>query len=320
LADAATHELIRCTFLLSFPKANSSTPPAIKPVVFNRAGSMYGTEDPDAKSNSDDPRSPGVPRTPGAERKSAKSYNSPSAKPGRTSRAIDEPESPLASIITQTDANGTPTGGHQSVDYPASPKAEAKTGGDIVKAGADGERGNGIAEVLCCCWQPQPHDDCASHGKKSSGDDDAAAAAGGGSSRANGGSYASGGSSASNGSARRGKSPSSSFGTFHYDDPAHPADKPILPPVAAQDKGKLCLVLDLDETLVHSSFRAVPNPDYIIPVKIEDVVHQVYVCKRPGVDEFMRRVGERYEIIIYTASLNKYVLSTFSLFFNFLYF
>ena len=54
-----------------------------------------------------------------------------------------------------------------------------------------------------------------------------------------------------------------------------------------------CLVLDLDETLVHSSFRAVPNPDYIIPVQIEDVVHHVYVCKRPGVDEYLRRCGER---------------------------
>ena len=55
----------------------------------------------------------------------------------------------------------------------------------------------------------------------------------------------------------------------------------------------MCLVLDLDETLVHSSFRAVPNPDYIIPVQIEDVVHHVYVCKRPGVDEYLRRCGER---------------------------
>ena len=269
---------------------------------------MYGTEDPESKSNAEDPRSPGVPRTPGAERKNVKTYNSPSAK--RSSRTTEEPESPLASIITQTDANGTPTSaGRLPVDYPSSPKAEAKAGGssDIVKAGADGERGNGIAEVLCCCWHPQQgHDE---HGQKApmakgTGDNDAAAAAGGGSSRASNGGY-SGGASASNGGARRGKSSSASFGTFHYDDPAHPADKPILPPVAAQDKGKLCLVLDLDETLVHSSFRAVPNPDYIIPVKIEDVVHQVYVCKRPGVDEFMRRVGERYEIIIYTASLNK---------------
>lgn len=69
--------------------------------------------------------------------------------------------------------------------------------------------------------------------------------------------------------------------------------------------GKKCLVLDLDETLVHSSFRPIPNPDFIVPVEIEDVVHKVYVLKRPGVDEFMKRMGEIYEIVIFTASLSK---------------
>ena len=70
--------------------------------------------------------------------------------------------------------------------------------------------------------------------------------------------------------------------------------------------GKKCLVLDLDETLVHSSFRAMPNADYVIPVRIDDVVHQVYVCKRPGVDEFLKRMAAAYEVVLYTASLNKY--------------
>jgi len=32
------------------------------------------------------------------------------------------------------------------------------------------------------------------------------------------------------------------------------------------------LVLDLDETLVHSSFKPVPNPDYVIPVEIDGKV------------------------------------------------
>jgi len=72
------------------------------------------------------------------------------------------------------------------------------------------------------------------------------------------------------------------------------------------DTGKKCLVLDLDETLVHSSFRAVPGADFVIPVQIEDVVHFVYVAKRPGVDEFLTEMAKHYEIVIYTASLNKY--------------
>ena len=80
----------------------------------------------------------------------------------------------------------------------------------------------------------------------------------------------------------------------------------LLGPQSSENVGKKCLVLDLDETLVHSSFQAVPNPDYIIPVNIDNVIHNVYVLKRPGVDEFMRRMAEDYEVVIFTASLSKY--------------
>jgi len=82
--------------------------------------------------------------------------------------------------------------------------------------------------------------------------------------------------------------------------------KLLLGPQHPDDRGQMCLVLDLDETLVHSSFKPTENPDYIIPVEIEGTVHKVYVCKRPGVDEFMRRMGEIFEIVVYTASLSKY--------------
>ncbi|KAJ0405366.1 hypothetical protein P43SY_000245 [Pythium insidiosum] len=82
--------------------------------------------------------------------------------------------------------------------------------------------------------------------------------------------------------------------------------KSVIPPQYPQDAGKKCLVLDLDETLVHSSFRPTQNPDYIIPVDIDGTVHQVYVCKRPGVDEFLIEMAKHYEIVVYTASLSKY--------------
>jgi RNA polymerase II subunit A small phosphatase-like protein len=36
------------------------------------------------------------------------------------------------------------------------------------------------------------------------------------------------------------------------------------------------------------------------------VVHFVYVAKRPGVDEFLTEMAKHYEIVVYTASLNKY--------------
>lgn len=80
----------------------------------------------------------------------------------------------------------------------------------------------------------------------------------------------------------------------------------LLGSIHPSDTGKKCLVLDLDETLVHSSFRAVEGADFVIPVKIEDVVHFVYVAKRPGVDDFLLEMSKHYEIVIYTASLNKY--------------
>lgn len=36
------------------------------------------------------------------------------------------------------------------------------------------------------------------------------------------------------------------------------------------------------------------------------MVHFVYVAKRPGVDDFLVAMARYYEIVIYTASLNKY--------------
>jgi RNA polymerase II subunit A small phosphatase-like protein len=80
----------------------------------------------------------------------------------------------------------------------------------------------------------------------------------------------------------------------------------LLPPVQHQDIHKKCMVIDLDETLVHSSFKPINNADFVVPVEIDGTVHQVYVLKRPYVDEFLQRMGELYECVLFTASLAKY--------------
>jgi RNA polymerase II subunit A small phosphatase-like protein len=49
------------------------------------------------------------------------------------------------------------------------------------------------------------------------------------------------------------------------------------------DFGKKTLVLDLDETLVHSSFKPIENPDIILPVEIEGSICNIYILVRPGV-------------------------------------
>ncbi|KAH8813251.1 HAD-like domain-containing protein [Xylogone sp. PMI_703] len=85
-----------------------------------------------------------------------------------------------------------------------------------------------------------------------------------------------------------------------------PKQQYLLPPIAPRFRGRKCLVLDLDETLVHSSFKILHQADFTIPVEIEGQYHNVYVIKRPGVDQFMKRVGELYEVVVFTASVSKY--------------
>ena len=43
----------------------------------------------------------------------------------------------------------------------------------------------------------------------------------------------------------------------------------------------------------------------MVPVEIEYNWHNVYVIKRPGVDNFLKKMGEIYEVVVFTASLSK---------------
>jgi RNA polymerase II subunit A small phosphatase-like protein len=57
-------------------------------------------------------------------------------------------------------------------------------------------------------------------------------------------------------------------------------------------------VLDLDETLAHSSFQLVQDVDFVIPVMVDSTVHSIYVAKWPHVNQFLRDMAQHYEIVV----------------------
>eukprot|EP01006_Ploeotia_vitrea_P012342 TRINITY_DN32752_c0_g1_i1.p1 TRINITY_DN32752_c0_g1~~TRINITY_DN32752_c0_g1_i1.p1 ORF type:complete len:465 (-),score=13.01 TRINITY_DN32752_c0_g1_i1:605-1999(-) len=81
---------------------------------------------------------------------------------------------------------------------------------------------------------------------------------------------------------------------------------PLLPPKDRVFGQKNTLVLDLDETLVHSAFKPITLVDMLIDIKLDGQMHTVYVRKRPYVEEFLARMCELYEVVILTASLEVY--------------
>jgi RNA polymerase II subunit A small phosphatase-like protein len=78
----------------------------------------------------------------------------------------------------------------------------------------------------------------------------------------------------------------------------------LLPP--EKDLKKKTLVLDLDETLVHSSLQPLPEFDLKINVQLGEAFVDIFVLVRPGTCEFLQKVSEMYEVVIFTASLRAY--------------
>lgn len=86
----------------------------------------------------------------------------------------------------------------------------------------------------------------------------------------------------------------------------------LLPLLKPEHRDKNTLVLDLDETLVHSSSsRASHNPDSGHDIKLPLILDdgqrcEVFVKLRPFVHDFLRSVGEMFEVVVFTASVSKY--------------
>ncbi|MCO5601083.1 hypothetical protein L7F22_055202 [Adiantum nelumboides] len=81
---------------------------------------------------------------------------------------------------------------------------------------------------------------------------------------------------------------------------------PVLLPRQTRRCPLITLVLDLDETLVHSTLEQCDDADFTFPVNFNYQEYTVYVRRRPHLQTFMERVSQLFEIIIFTASQSVY--------------
>ena len=75
--------------------------------------------------------------------------------------------------------------------------------------------------------------------------------------------------------------------------------------VGRMPSNKVTLVLDLDETLVHSCFEPC-EADLHIPLVMDGEHYVAYVKKRPYMERFLARCVELFDVVVWTASLAVY--------------
>lgn len=97
----------------------------------------------------------------------------------------------------------------------------------------------------------------------------------------------------------------------------------LLPPQTEECKGRLCVVLDMDETLIHSEFSSVQNDfrqsedrqeakshhDFKVVIGTsEDGMQEesAFVYIRPGLAKFIERGSQLFELVVFTAALPIY--------------
>ena len=93
------------------------------------------------------------------------------------------------------------------------------------------------------------------------------------------------------------------------------------------NENKKILVIDLDETLIHTSFQKIENPDFQIQldssINKKNVINKennnhnndipipkkvnAYIRIRPGVDKFLSQMSKYYDIYVYSASSKNYL-------------
>ncbi|KAF0703781.1 Aste57867_7539 [Aphanomyces stellatus] len=91
----------------------------------------------------------------------------------------------------------------------------------------------------------------------------------------------------------------------HYDEVKELA-RPVALPAKHREAPKICLVLDLDETLVHCTIDDLPQADMKFPIEYDNTEYMVSVKRRPFMMEFLSQVSEWFEVVVFTASQRVY--------------
>lgn len=88
-----------------------------------------------------------------------------------------------------------------------------------------------------------------------------------------------------------------------------PRELPLLPCQSHPDEGRITLILDLEETLVHVTQleEFSHGADFSFSLQVRETCEKFYVKTRPGVDAFLRTVAEWYEVVVFSGAGYAYV-------------
>lgn len=100
--------------------------------------------------------------------------------------------------------------------------------------------------------------------------------------------------------------PHSLMYSYFHEQRSHALHSKVPWGISGHTKRPFTLVLDLDETLVHTSNSFVRFADLRVEVVQKKRTRIFYVVKRPFLDVFMEIMSRYFDIVIYTASIRRY--------------